>query len=101
MILFMSTSLVQYLQHWGDQTKADLTHLRRGRGPNSIHFDVVNQAKDSQFSKDLEEKENWIHVLIHDEAHWGIAQDSKINSFLQNVANIIKNRCNACIHRYN
>lgn len=32
-----------------------------------------------------------MHLLIHDEAHWGIAEKSTINNFLDDLSETIKN----------
>ena len=55
-----------------------------------FHFDVVNMTDSSEAKNWLRKLQgdvgcNQLFLLIHDEAHWGIKKDGRINTFLEDV----------------
>jgi hypothetical protein len=75
-----------------DQTRSDIEKFLYNeklaiKKPIVVNSNALKTHQDKFFNR-LQNNENELHVVVHDEAHWGIKQDSQINKFFQELAKI-------------
>jgi hypothetical protein len=78
-----------------DQTELDLHVWLTEIGHNAVSDPIISNSASlnknaKRFFKRLQEEPDSLHVVIHDEAHYGIRNDGAINTFFQDVRKIME-----------